>query len=220
VFRLLPLPYRLKKLANDNAPNFKSAGGQLLPVRGQYELNLRRDKKFVKHQFYVIPDLNKPLILGIDFIQKHQLWYCPKNRSFALEGQPNWGQGHLKVCNATIILPLSVAYLKATICTEGGTLPGEGNVCITTVASSHHPLIRGGPSLVQPDTQGQVTIAVKNCSPLDLELPFNDFIGSIKKVQEYKAREVNMAYLQAVAHQRETTWPREVLRAKKRQFII
>jgi hypothetical protein len=43
------------------------------------------------------------------------LWYCPKNCSFAWEGQPNWGQGHLKVCNATVILPLSVAYLKASI---------------------------------------------------------------------------------------------------------
>jgi len=65
--------------------------------------------------------------LGIDFIQKHQLWYCPKNHSFDWEGQPNWEQGHLKVCNATVIPPLSVAYLKATICTEGGTLPVEGN---------------------------------------------------------------------------------------------
>jgi hypothetical protein len=99
--------------------------------------------------------------LGIDFIQKHQLWYCPKNQSFTWEGQPNWGQEHLKVCNATIIPPLSVAYLKATICTEGGTLPGEGNLCIATVASSQHPLVTAGPYLVQPDTQGQITIAVK-----------------------------------------------------------
>jgi len=96
--------------------------------------------------------------LGIDFIQKHQLWYCPKNQSFTWEGQPNWGQEHLKVCNATIIPPLSVAYLKATICTKGGTLPGEGNLCIATVASSQHPLVTGGPYLVQPDTQGQITI--------------------------------------------------------------
>jgi hypothetical protein len=34
--------------------------------------------KSSKHKCYVIPDLNKPLIFGIDFIQKHQLWYCPK----------------------------------------------------------------------------------------------------------------------------------------------
>ncbi len=112
------------------------------------------------------------------------------------------------------IPPLSVAYLKASIRTEGGTLPGEGNLCIATVASSQHPLVTGGPYLVQPDTQGQITIAVKNCSPVDLELQRNDFIGSIENVQDCEAREVNPAYLQAVAQQREAARPRETLSAK------
>jgi len=162
VFRQLPLNARPKKLNSDKPQKFKSAGGEPLPVRGLYEFNLKIGDKVLAHQFYVIPELNEPLILGIDFIQKHQLWYCPKNRSFAWEGQPNWGQGHLKVCSATVIPPLSVAYLKASIRTEGGTLPGEGNLCVATVASSQHPLVTGGPYLVQPDTQGQITIAVKN----------------------------------------------------------
>ncbi len=93
-------------------------------------VKLRINTKFIKHKFYVIPDLNEPLILGIDFIQEHQFWYCPKNKLFAWEGQPNWGQGYLKVCQATTIPPLSVAYLKATICTEGGSSPGEKDLCI------------------------------------------------------------------------------------------
>jgi hypothetical protein len=189
-------------------------------VQGLYEFDLNVGNKALAHQFYVILNLNEPLILGIDFIQKHQLWYCPKNRSFAWEGQPNWGQGHLKVCNATIILPLSVAYLKATIRTKGGTLPGEGNLCVAMVASSKHPLITGGPYLVQPDTQGQITITVKNCSPIDLELQRNNFIGSIENIQDCEAREVNPAYLQAVAQQREATRPWETLSAKKKQFIL
>jgi hypothetical protein len=118
--------------------------------------------------------------LGIDFIQQHQLWYCPKSKSFAWEGQPKWGQGHLKVCNATIVPPLSVAYLKPTIRTEGGSLPREGNLCIANITSSLHPLISGSLYLVQPNSQGQVTVAVKNCSPVDLQIQRNDFIGSVK----------------------------------------
>jgi hypothetical protein len=98
------------------------------------------------------------------------LWYCPKNCSITWEGQPNSGQDHLKVCNTTVIPPLFAAYLKATILTEGGTMPGEGNLCIAMVASSQHPLVTGGPYLVQPNTQGQITIAVKNCSPVNLQL--------------------------------------------------
>jgi len=77
-------------------------------------------------------------------------------------------------------------------------VPCPGNLCIATVASSQHPLVTRGPYLSQPDTQGQITIAVKNCSPVDLELQRNDFIGSIKNIRYCEAREVNPAYLQAV----------------------
>jgi len=157
--------------------------------------------------------------LGIDFIQQHQLWYCPKNKLFAWEGKPNWGQGHLKVCTATVVPPLSVAYLKATIRTKGGPLPGEGNLCIANIASSLHPLITGGPYLVQPDSQGQITVAVKNCSPVNLELQRNDFIGSVKNVQDCETRKVHPAYLQAIAQQHQNTRPRQTLSAKQRQFI-
>jgi hypothetical protein len=167
----------------EKLPNFRSAGGQPLPVRGLYEFTFPINSKFIKHQCYVILDLNEPLILGIDFIQQHQLWYCPKNKSFAWDTQPNWGQGQLKVCNATLIPPLSVAYIKATIRTKSGSLPAENNHCIANIASSLHPLITGGPYLVEPDSLGQVTVAVKNCAPTDLELHRNDFVGNIKNIE-------------------------------------
>jgi len=165
------------------SPRFKTAGGQPLTVRGLYKFTLKIGPKLLKNEFYFIPDLNKPLILGMDFIQKHQLWYCPKNQSFAWVGQPNWGQGHLKVVAATSIPPLSIAFIKATVRTEGGTLP-EGTLCIANVASSNHPLVTGGPYLVQPDSQGQITIAVKNCSPVDLELDRNDFMSYSTRLQQ------------------------------------
>jgi hypothetical protein len=105
----------------------------------------------------------------------------------------------LKVCNATGVPLLSVAYLKATICTKGGSLPGEGNLCIANIAT----LITGGPYFVQPDSQGQVTVAVKNCSPVDLELQRNDFIGSVENVEECETREITPAYLKTIAKQRD-----------------
>ncbi len=67
-------------------PKFKSAGGQILPVVGKYQLRVQIGTKAIEHEFYIIPDLNKPVILGIDFIQQHQLWYCHKNRSLPGKG--------------------------------------------------------------------------------------------------------------------------------------
>jgi hypothetical protein len=217
-FRQIPHEHRPKKLEGQIAPKFKSAGSQILPVCGRYQFRVQIGTKTLQHDFYVIPELNEPLILGIDFIQQHQLWHCPKNRSFAWEGQPNWGTGHLKVCSAMTIAPLSVAYIKAAVQTEGGAPPGEGNLCLANIASAQHPLVTGGPYLVSPDTLGQVTIALKNCAPTELELARNDFIGTLENVTGCKTRELNPAYIQAVASA-STNKSTEKLSPQKKQFI-
>jgi hypothetical protein len=46
---------------------------------------------------------------------------------------------------------------------------------------------------------------MKNCSLVNLKLQQNDFNGSIENVQDCEARELNLAYLQAVAKQREAS---------------
>ncbi len=218
VFRQLSPQIRPKKLDGGNLPKFKSAGGQIMPVHGKYQFKAQIGTKVIRHEFYVIPELNEPLILGIDFIQQHQLWYCPKNRSFDWEGQPNWGAGHLKVCNAMTIPPLSVAFIKVAVRTEGGAPPGEGNLCLANIASAQHPLVTGGPYLVSPDALGQVTVAVKNCTPVELELSRNDFIGNLENVTGCETHELNPAYVQAVARvtNKQST---EKLTTEKRQFI-
>jgi hypothetical protein len=77
-----------------------------------------------------------------------------------------------------------------------------------------------GHYLVQPDTQGQITIAVKNCSPINLKLQCNDFIGSIKNVHDCDYRELNPAYLQAMAKKKEASQPWQNLSAQKGPCIM
>jgi hypothetical protein len=97
------------------------------------------------------------------------------------------------------IPPLSIAFVKVAIRTEGGALPGEGNLCLANIASPQHRLVTGGPYLVSSDTLGQVTVAVKNCAPTELELARNDFISMLENITGCETRELNPAYLQAVA---------------------
>jgi hypothetical protein len=66
IFSELPPHHRPQKLNMDKSPNFCSAGGQPLPVRVQF----LHQFKICKHKCYVIPDLNEPLNLGINFIQQ------------------------------------------------------------------------------------------------------------------------------------------------------
>ena len=93
-----------------------------------------------------------------------------------------------------------MAFIKVAVRTEGGAPPGEGNLCLANVTSSEHPLVTGGPYLVTPDNLGQVTIAVKNCAPTELELARNDFIGTLENITGCETRELNPAYIQAVAN--------------------
>jgi hypothetical protein len=111
--------------------------------------------------------------------------------------------------------PLSVAFIKVAIRTEGGVPPGEGNLCLANITSTQHPLVTGGPYLVSPDNLGQVTVAVKNCAPTELQLAF---IGTLENITGCEMREFNPAYIQAVA-QSSVKKCTEKLSSAKRQFI-
>jgi hypothetical protein len=72
--------------------------------------------------------------------------------------------------------------------------------------------------LVSPDALGQITVAVKNCAPVELELSQNEFIGSLENITGCETRELNPAYVQAVAHATNNQ-STEKLTTEKRQFI-
>jgi hypothetical protein len=71
-------------------PQFRSAGGQPLNVKGKTEIALQLEKDTIKHPFFVIDGLNEAMIIGIDFIQKHKLSYCPEKRNFHWQGKTTW----------------------------------------------------------------------------------------------------------------------------------
>ena len=59
---------------------------------------------------------------------------------------------------------------------------------------------------------------MKNCAPTDLELAQNDFIGTLENVTGCETREINPAYLQAVARATKRQ-SNEHIPSAKRQFI-
>jgi hypothetical protein len=111
-----------------------------------------------------------------------------------------------------------VAFIKVAILTEGGAPPGKGNLCLANITSAQHPLVTGGLYLVSPDNLGQVTVAVKNCAPTELELARNNFIGTLENITGCETRELNPAYIQAVAQSSAKTCTKKISSAK-RQFI-
>ncbi len=72
--------------------------------------------------------------------------------------------------------------------------------------------------MVSPDALGQVTVAVKSGALVELELSRNYFIGNLENVTGCETRELNPAYVQAVARATNNQ-STEKLSTEKRQFI-
>jgi len=59
-----------------------SASGGKMRSEGRVEISLEVEGKQLKHSFHVLPKLHEPFILGIDFIQQHELNLCPRHQKF------------------------------------------------------------------------------------------------------------------------------------------
>jgi len=220
VFSKIPLHLRPPAVAVNSSDQFKSAGGQNLKVRGCYNFSVNVGKKETQHQFYVIRDLNEPVILGIDFIAQNELTFCPKSRSFKWKGDSVWEQGHLKMSKTAVLSPLSVTVCKVQLRTDCGSRPGQQAQLVANIRHCENPGLTGGPYLVTPDSEGNVHVPIYNCAPYKVTLARNEFVGLAENVSECEKREINPRYLQAVAAaQRASDRDREVLSPEKEQFI-
>ena len=198
IFDKIPVDKRPPALEIANTMNFKSAGGQDLRVQGRFHVQALVEGRNVLHDFYVIRDLNEPVIFGIDFIEANELNFCPKNRTFRWKGQSEWQQGHLKISASSKLAPMCVHFVKAKVRTEGGSAPGRSDQCLVNIRHAEKPWVTGGPYLVTPDESGYVTVPIYNCSLVPLKLERNDFVGAVENISRCELCEINPAYLSAM----------------------
>ena len=53
-----------------------------MKVNGQFEVKVNVEGRDLTHNFFVIENLNEPIIFGIVFIEKHELNYCASEKVF------------------------------------------------------------------------------------------------------------------------------------------
>ena len=95
VFEKIPQTLRPMALPVSAKEQFRAAGGQQLQVKGQFNINVIVEGRNLTHNFFVIDNLNEPVIFGIDFIEKNELNYCalpPPSKAVNKMGSPdlNW----------------------------------------------------------------------------------------------------------------------------------
>ena len=178
---------------------FRAANGEPLVIDGRFQLDVQVNDKNLSHDFYVVKNLNEPVILGIDFIEKHGLKYCPVDKTFSWKGQSTWNKGVLKMTRAEMLAPLSVSVCKVQLRTECGSRPGPKEDLMVNIGHVSNPFLTGGPYLVQPDADGNVQIPIYNCAPIEIQLERNEFVGQAENISTFEKRELNPAYLSAIS---------------------
>ena len=199
IFRKIPISKRPQQIIERSPRQLRSAGGQLLQVKGKYNFNLQIGKKTISHPFYVIQNLSEAGIMGIDFIHQHSLKYCPEEKSFSWKRSPSWNSGTMKSCSLETIPPLSVVQIKVNLTTETGCSPAADNECMANIAVPDEQMLTGGPALIRPDKSGQAYIRIANCSPTEIIIPRGEFIGLIENVQDCQKRQLNPSYITSIA---------------------
>ena len=204
LFRKLHVTNRPKQLPPDKAHQFKSAGGQTLEVKGKYRLPIQLAGKQVEHDFYVIKNLNKPVILGIDFITDKKLQYCPQAQEFYWLGEQQWRQGTIKTTSTITLTPLSVTNIKVCLVTDTSCRPTQEVPCMMEIQAPDFPLVSGGPALIKIDNQGIACVQIQNCAPFNVEIPRNSVIGKVENLTNCSIDQLNPQYLNSIAAQLQT----------------
>ena len=73
IFTQIPFEKRPVRLDLPRRTIFKGANGNQLEVKGKYKVAFETHGRKVMHEVFVISNLNEPVILGIDFIEAHEL---------------------------------------------------------------------------------------------------------------------------------------------------
>jgi len=162
---------RPRPLLAKRKKTFTSAGGQKLEYRGTCPLPIKIEDKEMTHEVHVITNLNEKVILGIDFISRNGLTYATDTREFGWLHipQPKWKRGFISVIQQTVLPPLTASFVSVNISDEQHIRLPSAEVCISTICSPSHPLLMGGPDLVQTDLH-PTRIKLINSSPFEIEL--------------------------------------------------
>ena len=170
----------------------RAVSGETVPVRGQVALEIELEGQFYVHQFIVI-DVKEDIILGMDFLVKHQVDIDWRRGVLTLRGEEvrrarKYSLGDKKVRRVTtkkeIIVPAGTqCRIEARIEKKAGrTLPDWGMVTMTGKLAESHGVIVGR-SLVDPRNV-EIPLLIMNPGKEEVILAKNTTVAIMSPVLE------------------------------------
>jgi len=127
---------------------FKAGNRQPLQVNSQAQLDVQVNNKDLKHQFFVVNGLNESIILGMEFIKRHGLRYCPVDREFSWKDKSDWHKGALKMVKEEVLAPAAVNICEVQLLIDCSSCPGASEKLLVNIEQLNIPFLTEGPFLV------------------------------------------------------------------------
>jgi hypothetical protein len=131
-FRKIPVWRRPKQLEKPKTI-CRSASGNQLQIKGVYELSVKVLGKRVTHPFRVIKQLQEPVIIGADFMNKHLLAYNPQQKRVFWQNETDWTDGVATLQHAIILPPFASRLVTANVRTDHFQEPQNGQTLMVNV---------------------------------------------------------------------------------------
>jgi len=153
--------------------NLRDAGGNSLGLWGIFSMQINVLGKSIAHDVWVCEKIND-LILGSDFILKHNLAFDTVKRSYFWQTAP--ASSVISLTEETHFPALSTKIIKTKF---NGTVQNFESQ-IMTIFCQDSKFLTGGPALVNITNDGFCTVAVTNCAPYDVFVQRGSIIGLIE----------------------------------------
>ncbi len=151
-----------------------SASGDAIRAQERPTLRFTVLGKTIEQPMYIMNRLHEAFIIGIDFIEKHSLGFCPRHREFYWNSQcPREHVASLGLKESFTIPALGRRRCKVKVDDRSYA----GRTVVASVAMSQYPWIRGGPVLTTVNENGDVWVEIGNSSPITRELQRMDQVG-------------------------------------------
>ena len=206
-----------------------SAASTQLNVIGVYNMKLSINGNNVIHPVHVCENLHQDAILGFDAIKQFGIILDTNSNMFAFQSSnDNWHKiaevsptvmAALHIAKKVTLPPLAVAsvQLAARTCNNQPVPPHI--TAIANVFSPMHPLLFGGPALVQSNALGNVVVKLHNCSAHPITLARTTHIGYMESIEPTLCTPVNEQQFVAAIEARAPPAPTSISATQKADLL-
>ena len=195
-FRRIPVAKRPSPIPGPTA-KLTSVNGKPLNVRGLYPITFDILGREVTHHFYVVRQLKSPVLLGVDFINKHNLSYDAASRSLFFPGptvasvETKWTEGSIVLANAVTLKPHTSINVQARIMLNPTTLAPTNRTFLLKPYSSKYP-ITADDGVVHNNDRGLCRFLLTNSSTEELSLPQNTWLGTAEPIDPKEVASIEL----------------------------